>query len=104
MGGLFSLPVTKTAEILFNCNAELVSFFEKVCVSRYLRACIMGNIGIFCAAVGLALSQAGMLNGTALGVVRRDLAVSLEWASELEASPWFFGPGAGRFHLQPGIT
>lgn len=104
MGGLFSLPVTKTAEILFNRNAELMSFFEKVCVSWYARACIVGNIEIFCAAVGLALSQAGMLNGTTLGVVRRNLAVGLEWTSELKASPWSFGPGASGFHLQPGIT
>lgn len=104
MCGLFSLPVTKTAEILFNRNAELVSFFEKVCVSWYLRACIMGNIEIFCAAVGLALNQAGMLNGATIGVVRSDIAVSLKRASELEAGSWPFSPGAGRFHLQPGIT
>lgn len=92
MGGLFSLPVTKTAEILFNRNAELMSFFEKVCVSWYLRACIMGNVEILCAAVGLALSQAGMLNGTTLGVVRSDLAVGLERASEFEAGSWPFSP------------
>lgn len=52
----------------------------------------MGNVEIFCAAVGLALSQAGMLNGTTLGVVRSDLAVGLERASEFEAGSWPFSP------------
>ena len=43
----------------------------------------MGNIKIFGAAIGFCLSEAEMLDGTAMGIVPSDLAVSLERASEL---------------------
>lgn len=104
MSGLLDLSVSKSGEILFDYHAKPVGVLVECGISWHSGAGIIGNVQISDTPICLTTREAWMLSWAAIGIFCRNLAGSLDRATELESCSWPFGRSPPGLHLHIGTA